>query len=164
MSERLTFSYACTMRLRSIVEVDGVGSCLIFRRCAYRCSAAALVRTGAVTDATRDVPAKPAPRLPSGPVCFITEFVDFAIWDIQSGLTTRAQLRESSQELRRLEAPAVKLSWNDMPSDKTTSPSPRRPGAYRKVQRRETGCECVIYTGAGLPLNPVAKSERSDLS
>ena len=59
-----------------------------------------------------------APLLASGETEYLARFVDSGIVVIQSGLTTRAQLREVAQTLQRLEVAAVGFVLNRVPITK----------------------------------------------
>jgi len=62
-----------------------------------------------------------APLLASGETEYLARFVDTAIVVIQSGLTTRAQLREVAQTLQRLEVAAVGFVLNRVSIPKANS-------------------------------------------
>ncbi|HEY1987260.1 MAG TPA: hypothetical protein VGG85_17725 [Terracidiphilus sp.] len=74
-----------------------------------------------------------APLLASGETEYLARFVDSAIVVIQSGLTTRAQLREVAQTLQRLEVAAVGFVLNRIAAQKA-SPSFRQ--SIRVVEQR----------------------------
>ncbi len=74
-----------------------------------------------------------APLLASGETEYLARFVDSAIVVIQSGLTTRAQLREVAQTLRRLEVAAVGFVLNRISIEKA-NPSFRQ--SVRAVEQR----------------------------
>ena len=74
-----------------------------------------------------------APLLASGETEYLARFVDSAIVVIQSGLTTRAQLREVAQTLQRLDVAAVGFVLNRVSIDKA-NPSFRQ--SVRAVEQR----------------------------
>ena len=74
-----------------------------------------------------------APLLTSGETEYLARFVDSAIVVIQSGLTTRAQLREIAQTLLRLEVPVVGFVLNRVSIEKA-DPSFRQ--SMRAVEQR----------------------------
>ena len=74
-----------------------------------------------------------APLLASGETEYLARFVDSAIVVIQSGLTTRAQLREVAQTLQRLEVAAVGFVLNRVSIEKA-NPSFRQ--SVRAVEQR----------------------------
>lgn len=74
-----------------------------------------------------------APLLASGETEYLARFVDSAIVIIQSGLTTRAQLREVAQTLQRLKVSAVGFVLNRISIEKA-NPSFRR--SVRAVAQR----------------------------
>jgi Mrp family chromosome partitioning ATPase len=74
-----------------------------------------------------------APLLTSGETRYLARFVDSAIVVIQSGLTTRAQLREIAQTLLRLEVPVVGFVLNRVSIEKA-NPSFRQ--SIRAVEQR----------------------------
>ena len=74
-----------------------------------------------------------APLLSSGETEYLARFVDSAIVVIQSGLTTRAQLREVAQTLQRLEVAAVGFVLNRVSIEKA-NPSFRQ--SVRAVEQR----------------------------
>ncbi len=74
-----------------------------------------------------------APLLTSGETEYLARFVDSAIVVIQSGLTTRAQLREIAQTLVRLEVPVVGFVLNRVSIEKA-NPSFRQ--SIRAVEQR----------------------------
>jgi succinoglycan biosynthesis transport protein ExoP len=74
-----------------------------------------------------------APLLASGETEYLARFVDSAIVVIQSGLTTRAQLREVAQTLQRLDVAAVGFVLNRVSIEKA-NPSFRQ--SVRAVEQR----------------------------
>jgi Mrp family chromosome partitioning ATPase len=85
------------------------------------------------TDAETIVLTDTAPLLASGETEYLARFVDSAIVVIQSGLTTRAQLREVAQTLQRLEVAAVGFVLNRVSIQKA-NPSFRQ--SVRAVEQR----------------------------
>jgi hypothetical protein len=117
---------------------------------------------GGEIDSETIVLADTAPLLASGETEYLARFVDSAIVVIQSGLTTRAQLREVARTLQRLELAAVRFVLNRVSIEKA-DPSFRQSLRAVSVWNRKTGRAGAVSPEVDLPANRVAIPLRSHL-
>jgi hypothetical protein len=101
------------------------------------------------------VVADTAPLLVSGETEYLARFVDAAIVVVESGVTTRAQLREVARTLHRLDVSAVGFVLNRIPLAKAD------PSFRQSVHAVETRLrvQARVFERAERPERPLAKAE-----